>query len=174
MLMWALGCVWASYRDRYFSQWRPEWKAAGIGVGFTLTNALVTTILMILAWSPVFGSGVHPHLRLELWLIGVFTLPSALLAAGFGVWLARATRASSMSLPYVSLNVWVSGQLGHVVLLSRQRHIPLRVLWDTLWENFVSWPLYCLASVVLPAVMLVLGFRLMARTESRPRPDCAA
>jgi hypothetical protein len=157
MLIWALGCIWANCRDRCFSRWRPEWKAAGIGVGFSVAHAIVTAILMVLAWSHPW-SGVRQHLRLELWFIGVLALPSALLAAGFGGWLARTTRASSMGLPCLSLNVWVSGQIGHSVLLSRQHHVPLQVLWDTLWGNFMSWPLYCLASVALPTIMFVVGF----------------
>jgi hypothetical protein len=83
-LMWAAGCVRASYAERYLARSRPLLTAVAVGLAFALLDELVTGVIAAIAWSHwyVMFAKAHRHLSLELWSIVVVTLPIALLAVG--------------------------------------------------------------------------------------------
>ena len=160
-LVWALGCVRASYMERYFRNFRPALYAFAVGVAFAATDELLTGVLAARPyphWYLTFAKA-HRHLSLELWSVIALTLPVALIAAGFGAMLARIAKVSALTLPFVSLSAWALYAL-----------LPLPALYDAplrlLWEAFVLWPTSTIAGIILPGCGFVLGYRL-----ARPRPS---
>jgi hypothetical protein len=167
-LIWALGCVRASYRERYLGRSRPLLTAVAMGLAFAVLSELVTGIIAAVAWPHwyVEFARTHRHLSLELWSIFAGSLPIALLAAGFGMLLARLANGFRLTLPCVSIAVWM---LYWLIPIRTICDVPLRVLWD----SFLRSPTSYVAGIVLPGCALFLGFcRARAfQPQNRPEPS---
>jgi hypothetical protein len=152
-LMWAVGCVRASYIERYLGRSRPLLTAIAVGLAFALLDELVTGVIAAVPWPHwyVVFAGTHKHLSLELWSIVAETLPITLIGAGFGALLARLANSSKTVLPCVSIAVWV---LYWLVPIPALCVVPLRVVWDAILLAATS----NVASIILPGCALFLGF----------------
>jgi hypothetical protein len=164
-LMWAIGCVRASYRERYLDRSRPLLAAIAVGLVFALLDEFVSGTLAAVAWPQwyVAFAGSHRHLSLELWSIVAVTLPIALLAAGSGALLARVSNTSRIMLPWASIGVWV-------IYLLVPTPGPCVVALRVLWEDLVRSPTSSIAGVVLPGCALIVGFRRTRILEDRNPP----
>jgi hypothetical protein len=154
-LMWAVGCVRASYMERYVGRWRPLLTAVAVGLAFAVLDELVSGVIAAVAWPHwyVVFARAHKHLSLELWSIVAVSLPIALLAVGCGVLLARLANASKILLPCIALAVWALYWFVPVPAACACV-VPLRALWD----DFLRSPTSYVAGFVLPACALLLGF----------------
>jgi hypothetical protein len=162
-LIWAAGCVRASYMERYFSRARYFLAAAVIGVAYELLDETITGIMAAQRWPRwyVAFAKLHKHLSLELWSIFAYSVPSALVAAGFGVLLGRLRSKASIALPCLSLGVWFVFSLGTTVYwLAVTCSNPMRILW----EAWILSPTSSVASVIMPACAMLLAFRRTQRT----------
>jgi hypothetical protein len=167
-LIWAAGCVRAGYMERY-GRSRPLLIAIAIGLVFAVLNELVTGMIAAVAWPHWYAvfARTHRHLSLELWSIFATTLPLALLAAGFGVLLARLANASRLTLPCTSIAVWMFYWL---IPIPTTCDVPLRTLWD----DFLRSPTSYVAGIVLPGCALLLGFYRARALHDRGRPATSA
>lgn len=85
-------------------------------------------------------------------------VPVALLAAAFGVALARIAKNYSMTVPVVALGAWL---VCHLIVIP--------VLWEdepisTLRDEIRYVPVSMLAGIVFPALALFFGYRRLTRT----------
>jgi hypothetical protein len=106
----------------------------------------------------------HKHIKMELWGVVGLAAPVALLAAAFGVALARIARNYSMTVPLVAVGTWLVCRL-----------ILIPELWDdepisALGDEIRYVPISMLAGIVLPALGLFFGYRRM----TRPLTDIAS
>jgi hypothetical protein len=161
-LIWAAGCIGASYKERYCSGLRYFVVAAAVGIAYELLDEAITGIVAAQAWPRWYipFARLHRHLSLELWEILASVLPSTLEAAGFGLLLARLTPRTSITLPCLSLGVYFtclygSGIYWVVVTCSN----PLRVLW----ESWALLPASSATSVILPVCAMLLAFHIGIR-----------
>jgi hypothetical protein len=163
-LVWAAGCVRASYVERYLGRSRPVLTAIAVGLAFAFLNEFVSGIIIAVAWPHwyVVFAKAHRHLSLELWSIVAVSLPSALIAAGMGAALARLAGASKIVLPCISIGVWLMYWLVPIPVTCV---VPLQVLWEDVLRSPTSYA----ASIILPAAALVLGF-CGARTPGDQNP----
>jgi hypothetical protein len=161
-LIWAAGCVRASYVERYsMRMWYLLIAAVG-GIAIELLDESVTGIMAAQVWPRWFVAfaKVHKHLSLELWSIFAFIVPSALVAAAFGVLLARLAPKASIALPCLSLGVWFFYSLGtSVYWLAVTCSNPIRILW----ESWILSPTSSAASVIMPAGAMLLAFHRTQR-----------
>jgi hypothetical protein len=164
-LLWAVGCVRASYTERYLGRSRPLLTAIAVGLAFALLDELVTGVIAAVAWPHwyVVFAKAHRHLSLELWSVVAVTLPIALIAAAFGALLARLANASKIMLPCASIAVWV---IYWLVPISTTSDVPLRALWD----DFLRSPTSYVAGIILPSCGFFLGF-CRARASGNQNPS---
>jgi hypothetical protein len=76
-LRWAVGCLWASYMERYFGRLRSLLAAIAIGVVFALLSERIAGIMAARPWPHwyvAFGR-MHKHFSLELWFTVTVILP---------------------------------------------------------------------------------------------------
>ncbi|HEY6454709.1 MAG TPA: hypothetical protein VIY90_05435 [Steroidobacteraceae bacterium] len=160
--LWAAGCVRASYTERYFSRVRYFLAAAVVGVAYEFLDETITGIMAAQAWPRwyIAFAKVHKHLSLELWSISAYILPRALVAAGFGVLLGRLAPRASITLPCLSLGVWVLYSLGaEVYSFAAICNCPTL----TLWESWIRSPALGVAAVIVPAGAMLLAFHRAQR-----------
>jgi hypothetical protein len=165
VLTWALGCVRASYFERYLGRSWPVLAAIAVGLVFAVVDEFVTGAIAAVAWPHWYTAfaTMHKHMGLEIWWVVAETLPIACIAAGFGGLLARLAKASSMALPCVSIAAWVI----YALLPVPSSCI---VLLRTLWEDFLRFPISNVASVILPISALILGFHRFRVSDLRDPP----
>lgn len=159
-LRWAVGCVWASYRERYWSKGRSLLAAIGVGVVFAFLDIPAVGFMAARPMPHWYGAfaRAHKHLGLELWLT-LMGLPTALIAAMCGLLLGQlAARKATTWLPFLSLAVWQLYGLG-VEIRSSTAICPFS--FRSLWEAEALLPASAIIGIVLPACALVLGFRLI-------------
>ncbi len=164
-LIWAVGCVRASYAERYYSRHVGLLAAAVIGIAYALGDETVTGVLAAQPWPRWYipFAKAHRHLGLELWWILTMTVPCALLAAGLGILLKRLARGASMGLPLLSLAVWNACSLAtdwYSIVVTC--HCPL----STLWEPWTLFPASSAAGIIMPAAALLLAFHFTARPRT--------
>jgi hypothetical protein len=98
----------------------------------------------------------HKHLRYELWGVVAMAAPVALVAAAFGVALARIAKNYSMTVPLVAVGAWLFCRL-----------VLIPVLWDdsisAIGEAIHYFPASMIAGIVLPALALLFTYRQMTR-----------
>jgi hypothetical protein len=168
-LIWAAGCVRASYVEGYFRRYFGFLAAAVIGVAFAILGETVTGVLAAQPWPRwyVQFAKAHRHLGLELWLIVGSSVPSTLLAAGFGVLLKRLTRKSSIGLPWLALSVWFVYGVGSDVYSSVVIcNCPVSTLWESWVHSWVQFPASNMAAILMPAAALVLVFHMTAHPRT--------
>jgi hypothetical protein len=168
-LMWAVGCVWASYLERYLGKSRSLLAATAAGMLFAFLAEAITGRLAAVAW-PHWYIGfarAHRHVGLELWSIVALTVPMAVLAAACGLVLRSFAGKSSIALPCLAVLVW---QLNDVVvdIYSAPADCPFTL--RSLWESFTIFPTSSWVGIALPACALVIGFRL-AKGQMPRLPD---
>lgn len=158
-LMWAVGCVWASYMERYLSKFPSLLAATAVGVVFAFLDEKITGRLAAKAWPHWYiqFARTHKHLGLELWSIVALTLPVAVLAAGSGVLLGSLARKSSIALPCFSVLVWQLYNVG-VDIYSAPAICPFTM--RSLWDPFIIFPTSSIVAIALPACALMRAFRL--------------
>lgn len=158
-LLWAIGCVRASYMERFYGRSRSVLTAITVGIVFAILDELLRGVLAAMAWPHWYVSfaRAHKHLGLEVWFVAMI-LPVALMAAGFGVLLARLVKGSSIALPCISIGVWVIYTF--VRALVPAADIPLQTLWD----DFLRFPTSYVAGIVLPTCAMLLGYRRAQHT----------
>jgi hypothetical protein len=131
--------------------------AVGIALGFAEVYVLGFMAARPYPHWYVLALQDHKHLKMELWGVVSLAVPVALLAAAFGVALARIAKNYSMTVPVVAVGAW---------LLCRLILIP--VLWDdpiaALGEAIHYFPVSMVAAMVLPALALFFAYRRMTRT----------
>jgi hypothetical protein len=164
-MIWAVGCVRASYVERYFSRHFGVLAAAVIGIAYAVGDGTVTGILAAQPWPRWYipFARAHKHLGLQLGWILAMTVPCALLAAAFGSLLKRVARGTSIGLPLLSLAVWnayafVTDWYFIVVTC----HCPL----STLWEPWTLFPASSATGIILPAAALLVAFQFTARPRT--------
>ena len=158
-LLWALGCVHASYMERFGTRSRVIVIAIFIGYLFAALDVSITGVMAATAWPHWFiaFAKAHKHLSLELWSFAM-VLPVTFLAAGLGILLAHLAKNSSPSTPYVALGAW----LIHTFAFTLVPTVCL-VPMATLWDDFLRFPTSYIAGVVLPSSALIFGFRRAQR-----------
>jgi hypothetical protein len=142
-------------RSQFLSLLLPT--AVGIALGFA--EAYVLGFMAARPyphWYVLLLQG-HKHLKLELWGVVAMAAPVALLAAAFGVALARTAKNYSMTVPLVAVGAWLVCRL-----------ILIPVLWDdqpisTLRDEIRYLPISMIAGIVLPALALWFTHRRMTR-----------
>jgi hypothetical protein len=167
-LIWAAGCVRASYIERYVGRLRYFVIAGAIGVAYELLDETVTGVFAAQAWPRWYTAfaKTHRHLSLELWQILASVLPSTLEAAGLGLLLARLAPRASIAVPCVSLSAYFACFYGtgiYWVILTCSN--PLHVLW----QSWMLLPATSAASVVMPVCAMLLAFRIGLRNGAAQR-----
>jgi hypothetical protein len=154
-----MGCVCASYKERYWATSRSLLVAIAIGILFALLGVHIMGWMAARPWPHWYGAfaHTHKHLALQLWFT-LKLLPIALIAAACGALLAHASRSASVAFPVVSLAVWQIYLLADN-FLSAPAICPFS--FRSLWESFALTPVSSIIGIVLPACALVLGFRLI-------------
>jgi len=159
-LTWAVGCVWARYRERYWSKGRSLLAVIGVGVLFAFLDIPVGCFMAARPmphWYGTFASA-HKHFGLELWLT-LMRLPSALIGAPCGLLSGQfADRRTMTWLPFLSLAVWQLYGLGDEIRSSTAIY-PFS--FTSLWEADSLFPSSSIIGIVLPACALMIGFRLI-------------
>ena len=166
-LRWAVGCVWASYRERYWSRGRSLLAAIGVGVLFAFLDILVLGFMAARPMPHWYGAfaRAHKHLGLEIWLT-LMGLPTALIAATCGLLLGRfAARRTSTWLSFLSLAVWQLYGLGEEI---RSSTAICPFSFRSLWRSYALFPTSSIIGIVLPACALVFGFRLIQIRQDTP------
>jgi hypothetical protein len=161
-LLWALGCVHASYLERFGATFRVLVIAIFIGYLFAALDVSITGVMAATAWPHWFSAFAiaHRHLSLELWSFAML-LPVTFLAAGLGILLARLAKNSLPSAPYVALGAWLIHMLAFTVVPT-----VCLVQMATLWDDFLRFPASYIAGVVLPSSALIVGFRRAQRVTN--------
>ena len=166
-LRWAVGCVWASYRERYWPKGRSLLAAIGVGVVFAFLDIPVVGFMAARPmphWYDAFARA-HKHVGLELWLT-LMGLPTALIAATCGLLLGRfAARRTTSWLPFLSLAVWQLYGLGDEI---RSAPAICPFSFRSLWEAVALFPASSIIGIILPACALVVGFRLVQIRQDIP------
>jgi hypothetical protein len=165
-LKWALGCVRASYAERYArGAARPLLSAVVFGALFGLLSELLTGFMAARSWPGwyVAFSKSHRHLALELWSM-VVLLPVMVVAFGIGLLGARMTRRFSTAWAYLYLGIYVLYVWAPVLIPGLRGSLPLLCLWQDIQRSPASY----LAGLLLPCAALCYGFRVGRRLASIP------
>ncbi len=157
-LLWAAGCVRASYKDRYFGHVRSLLAAAAIGVAYELLDDTISGILAAQPWPRWYSAfaRVHKHLSLSCGRFLQASYPVHSLRQVWGRYWDVWRRGASLALPGLSLGVWFVCSLGAEVYgFATVCDYPML----TLWESWTRSPALSVAGVILPAGAMLLTFR---------------
>jgi hypothetical protein len=135
--------------------------AAAIGIAFGFAEVYVLGFMAARPYPHwyVLALQDHKHLKMELWGVVGLAAPVALLAAAFGVALARIAKNYSMTVPLVAVGAWLVCRL---VLIPELWDEPISALGDEIRHV----PISMLAGIVLPALALLFAYRRMTRTST--------
>jgi hypothetical protein len=131
--------------------------AVGMALGFAEVYVLGFMAARPYPHWYVFVLQDHKHLGYELWGVVAMAAPVALIAAAFGVALARIAKNYSTTVPLVAVGAWLVCRLILIPVLWDE---PISVVSDEI--RFV--PVSMLAGIVLPALALLFTYRRMTQT----------
>jgi hypothetical protein len=135
--------------------------AAALGVMLAIAEVYVLGFLAARPYPHWYALALqdHKNFRFELWGAVEMAAPVALLAAAFGIALARIAKKYSMTVPLVAVGAWLVWRL-----------ILIPVLWDepisALGDEIRYVPVSMIAGIVLPALALFFGYRGMTRPST--------